>query len=215
MKNTFYIIVLSLFTSLTIQAQTPTQTVDLYDYDYNLGYATNGVYYKDTQGYFNQYLGTWLYTNGTTSLKITFQKKYFIQQNSGTYFTDNLIGEYEYIVNGVTVFNTLSNLNTNHTSPYDYNMFNSSRIPNDDCYQCTMPRQRIIMRYDEPTNDNEMLDGTFIMHTIIQNGQTKLYVKLNTNYNNGLSWSKTDPDLPATTTQLTLPEGIYIFNKVN
>jgi len=213
MKQLYYVLLISFITSVTIQAQTPLQTVDLFNS--NTYYAMNGVYYKDTQGYFNQYVGTWLYTNGTTSLKITFQKKYFTQQSTGTFYTDDLIGEYEYKVNGATVFNTLNNLNISHTSPYDYNLFSSRRVPNDGCYQCTVPEQRLVMRYDEPTNDNEMLDGTFIMHTINENGQVKLYVKLNTNNNNGLNWSKTNPDLPANTTQLTLPEGIYIFNKVN
>ena len=196
-------------------AQTPSQTQDLFNRD--IDYGTNGVYYKDTQGYFNQYIGTWLYTDGTTSLKVTFQKKYFIKQNTkGTYFIDALVGEYEYIVNGVTIFNTLSNLNVNYNTPYDYHLFDDIRIPNyDSCYQCTVPRQRLRMRYDEPTNDNMPLSGTFVMHTITQNGQVKLYVNFANDYAMGMNWSKTNPDLPANTTQLTLPEGIYIFNKVN
>ena len=145
MKNTFYIIVLSLFTNLTIQAQTPTQTVDLFNSDLN--YGKNGVYYKDIDEYFNQYIGTWLYTNGTTSLKVVFKKKYFIKSDEvSTYFIDALIGEYEYKVNGVTIFNTLNELNINKSSQYDYNLYSSSRMPNYDAFfQFTMPRQRLVM----------------------------------------------------------------------
>ena len=215
MKNTFYIIVLSLFTSLTIQAQTPTQTVDIYNK--NISYGENGVYYKDIDEYFNQYIGTWLYTNGTTSLKVVFKKKYFVKSDDvSTYFTDALVGEYEYIVNGVTIFNTLNELNINKSSQYDYNLYSSSRMPNYDAFfQFTMPRQRLVMVYDEPTNDNMPLSGSFVMHTFVENGQTKLFVNFVNDYANGLNWNKTNVDLPATTTQLTLPEGEYIFNKVN
>jgi hypothetical protein len=207
MKNTFYIIVLSLFTNLTIQAQTPTQTVDLFNSDLNY----------DIDEYFNQYIGTWLYTNGTTSLKVIFKKKYFtIIDEHRTYYTDALVGEYEYIVNGVTIFNTLNNLNINYNTPYDYNLNDQSRMPNYDAFfQFTMPRQRLIMRYDEPTNDNMPLSGSFVMHTFVENGQTKLFVNFVNDYAMGMNWSKTNVDLPATTTQLTLPEGEYIFNKVN
>ena len=214
MKNTFYIIVFSLFTSLTIQAQNYTQIIDLYDSNAELG--KNGIYYKDTQGYLNQYVGTWLYTNSMTSLKITFQKEYFAQQNAfGTYYSDVLVGKYEYIVNGVTVFSTLNNLNILNTSPYTYNIFDLNRYPNyENCYQCIIPNQRLVLYYDEPTNDNSSLMGLMYIHTFIENGQTKLYMSLYTDYN-GMDISKYNIHLPATTTQLTLPEGEYIFNKVN
>jgi len=215
MKNTIYIVLLSLFTSLTIHAQTPTQTVDRFNK--NISYGENGVYYKDTDEYFNQYIGTWLYTNGTTSLKVRFKKKYFtINIDDRTYFTDALIGEYEYIVNGVTIFNTLNELNINKSSQYDYNLYSSSRMPNYDAFfQFTMPHQRLVMVYDEPTNDNMPLSGSFVMHTFVENGQTKLFVNFVNDYAMGMNWSKTNVDLTANTTQLTLPEGEYIFNKVN
>ena len=212
MKNTFYIIVLSLFTSLTIQAQT--QTVDLFNSDLN--YGKNGVYYKDIDEYFNQYIGTWLYTNGTTSLKVVFKKKYFTMiDEHRTYYSDVLVGEYEYKINGVTVFNTLNNLNILNTSPYTYNIFDLNRHPNyDNCFQCTIANQRLVLYYDEPTNDNSSLKGLMYIHTFIENGQTKLYMSLYTDYN-GMDINKYNIHLPATTTQLTLPNGNYIFNKVN
>ena len=215
MKKTLYTLLLSLIINLTIQAQTPTQTVDRFNK--NIYYGENGVYYKDIDEYFNQYIGTWLYTNGTTSLKVVFKKKYFtIIDEHRTFYTDALIGEYEYIVNGVTIFNTLNELNINKSSQYDYYLYSSSRMPNyDSCYECTIPRQRLVMVYDEPTNDNMPLSGTFVMHTITQNGLVKLYVNFANDYAMGMNWSKTNVDLPATTTQLTLPEGVYLFNKIN
>jgi len=200
--------------NLTIHAQSYTQIIDLYDSKAELG--KNGAYYKDTQGYLNQYVGTWLYTNSTTNLKITFQKEYFAQQNAfGTYYSDVLVGEYEYKVNRVTVFSTLNNLNILNTSPYTYNIFDLNRHPNyDNCFQCTIANQRLVLYYDEPTNDNSSLKGLMYIHTFIENGQTKLYMSLYTDYN-GMDINKYNIHLPATTTQLTLPNGNYIFNKVN
>ena len=113
--------------NLTIHAQSYTQIIDLYDSKAELG--KNGAYYKDTQGYLNQYVGTWLYTNSTTNLKITFQKEYFAQQNAfGTYYSDVLVGEYEYKVNRVTVFSTLNNLNILNTKTYKSNQTNQNYV---------------------------------------------------------------------------------------
>ena len=214
MKKISYTLLLSLIINLTIQAQNYTQIIDLYSQNEVIG--KNNVYYKDTQNYLNQYVGTWLYTNGATSLKITFQKKYFTEQNTqGTYYIDALVGEYEYKVNGVTVFNTLNNLSINHNASLKFHLFERTRFPNfDNCYQCIIPNQRLVLYYDEPTNDNSSLMGLMYIHTFIENGQTKLYMSLYTDYN-GMDINKYNIHLPATTTQLTLPNGNYIFNKVN
>ena len=45
------------------------QIIDKYNPD-NLGSFINGVYYKDVNNFRNQFVGTWLYTNGNTSLTI-------------------------------------------------------------------------------------------------------------------------------------------------
>jgi hypothetical protein len=70
----------------------------------------NGYYLKDTYDLLNQFEGIYQYTNGSTILKIVLVKK--IQQYNGKYYEDLIIGEYQYIENGIEKVNTLSELNT-------------------------------------------------------------------------------------------------------
>ena len=70
-----------------------------------------GAYYKDLNNVLDNFEGTWLYTNGTTSLKIVLEKKTMFF--NGDYYEDFMIGEYQYIENGVEKINTLSDLSQN------------------------------------------------------------------------------------------------------
>ena len=69
MKNTLKIIVLSAIT-IACKAQTP--IIDIED---NQGYDVNGAYYKDTKNQLNPFEGTYIYTNGTTSLKMVSKRE--------------------------------------------------------------------------------------------------------------------------------------------
>ena len=69
----------------------------------------NGYYLKDTYDLLNQFEGIYQYTNGSTILKIVLVKK--IQQYNGKYYEDLIIGEYQYIENGIEKINTLSEIN--------------------------------------------------------------------------------------------------------
>ena len=95
MKKIFYLF--SLLSLTFCKAQTP--IINLYgNQDYG---AINNAYYKDVNGFQNQYVGTWLYTNGNTSLKIIFQKRSQIRvgEVGDSFFSDFLVGEYQYIEN--------------------------------------------------------------------------------------------------------------------
>jgi len=71
-----------------------------------------GAYYKDTNNHLDQFIGTWMYSNGTTSLTITLQKKPLQHTISGNYdfYEDIIVGEYKYIENGIVKINTLSEI---------------------------------------------------------------------------------------------------------
>ena len=64
-----------------------------------------GAYFKDIDNLLNPFVGTWLYTNGTTSLKIKLLKK--VNESNGRYSEDIIVGGYEYIEDGVLKANTL------------------------------------------------------------------------------------------------------------
>src|SRR5690554_2529532 len=83
------------------------------------------AYYKDTGNVLNQFEGTWLYTNGTTSLKIVLVKQpQVFDSNYGGFYEDLIIGEYQYIENGVEKINTLSNIGLNLR--YEHKIYGNS-----------------------------------------------------------------------------------------
>ena len=101
-------------------------------------------YYKDTDNTFNQFVGTWSYTNGNTSLTIRLKK--LTKYNSGSYFKDRLIGEYQYVKNGVELINTLSQFDVvlpyqgNHKISDAYIMFKDDKPF---CPDCLTTEQRV------------------------------------------------------------------------
>lgn len=65
------------------------------------------AYYKDVNNLLNPFEGTYLYSNGSTIFKIELLKK-------SEYYEDLIIGEYQYILNGVQIANTISEINTTY-----------------------------------------------------------------------------------------------------
>ena len=70
----------------------------------------NHVYFKDVNQLLNQYLGTWIFNDGTHYFKITFFKQENkrmtpIANTKITYFTDRIYGHYQYKLNGVEIYN--------------------------------------------------------------------------------------------------------------
>lgn len=124
MKKT-YLFLIILF-GLTCRAQSP--IIDLLDDD---GSTINGAYYKDTNNILNQFDGTWLYTNGTTSFKMVLVKKELIYVNN--YYEDLIIGEYQYIKDGEELHNSLYRLDENldnlHNHTINGNNFPTTSTP--------------------------------------------------------------------------------------
>src|SRR5690554_4704888 len=155
MKNILIILTL-LLTYYSVKAQAPIEP--LYQ---NTNYGrTHGAYYKDMDNDFNAYEGTWVYTNGNTTLKIVLQKKEmvsFTKPIGKQYYADCLVGEYQYIENGVEKVNTLSNLNINHNSMTLYNLRDTGIIKKGvppRCDECPENERRVAMMFTEPTRRN-------------------------------------------------------------
>ena len=113
-KKTAYILTL-LLTSLTF-GQSP--IIDLLDDD---GNKIVNAYYKDINNLLNPFEGTFVYTNGSTQLKIKLVKK--VQQFNGRYYEDLIIGEYQYIENGTEIVNTLDDINLTYINQHQHNIF--------------------------------------------------------------------------------------------
>lgn len=180
MKKILYTLIL--LTLTFCKAQTP--IIDLYG---NQPYGTiNNAYYKDVNGFLSQYVGTWLYTNGNTSLKITFQKREqkFMPGNI-SYYEDMLVGEYQYIENGIEKVNTLNQINTDFgSSSIDMREHNIQEIScvryptaRPKCNECVPNERRLKMSISEPTFSNiEGLANGFVIRKFEENGEIKLKI---------------------------------------
>lgn len=214
MKNKL-IIILAICGFYTCKAQSP--ILDLHDNDLYFG-DVNNAYYKDIEGFYNQFVGTWVYTSGNTMLKVKFKKKDMFYQTPPpvAFYIDYLIGEFQYIENGVEKANTLSNLDINHTDISDYNIVSLGKVdltgfPK--CNDCPAGTVRISMMFDEPANDDVTLLGAFVMRKVVENGVEKIKVQFQmlelANNVNKANW-----DLPSTARKHTIPYGDYTLVKV-
>lgn len=137
MKNLFQ--ALSIF-FLTIGCKAQSPVINIEDDD---GNSLQNAYYKDTNNLLNPFEGTYLYTNGTTSLTIILQKKTMVYD--GYKYEDLLIGEYQYIENGVEKINTLNNLNTITTNQWEHNINGNSILSQGlpGCQDCISNEKRL------------------------------------------------------------------------
>ena len=207
--------------NMNTQAQQFT-TTDIFDYSSNVEWGINGYYYKDVTGYFDQFIGTWQYQNGSTTYILKFEKKTFTKNYSHintTYKKDDLVGALKVIKNEVVVYDDLPTLNQNFSEAFDYNINSAFRVENfNDCYMCTYSRQRVWLSYSEPNNDNYAFDNLGMMiHTYIDNGVTKLQLNFRSDQVFQENFFRTDTDdfsLSPTKTTLFLDFGTFDFVKV-
>ncbi len=211
--------ILILFSFFTLNSFAQFTTVDMFNVPSNIGVSENGYYYKDVSGYFNQFVGTWQYQNGTTTYTLQFKKQTFLKSYphvNKTYQRDYLIGALKVVKNGVLIYNDLPTLNLNLTHAVKYKIFSMTRAENfSNCYMCTYPNQRLHLSYSEPNNDNYAFEDLgFMMHTYTQNGVVKLRVDFSDRTSPSQFTNFKDPDSPPTKTSIFMDFGIFDFVKV-
>jgi|JI61114C2RNA_FD_contig_51_742653_length_1598_multi_1_in_0_out_0_2 hypothetical protein len=204
MKKINFILLL-LLTSLSSRAQL-TEIVPLQNRDYP---SRGDVYYKDVNNLLNPFVGTWVYTNGTTSFKIVLRK--ITNFNNGFNFMDLIVGEYEYIENGVTLINTLPNLFT--TIPYKIpqSIDGDLLLPKygfPPCNDCASNEYRLKMIMGDPLKD---VGFDVIARRVWHNNQAALSIYF---YCDGLKYSGTTmDDTTIESVGQTMPDGTFIFIK--
>ncbi|MGV7108171.1 DUF6705 family protein, partial [Flavobacterium sp. U410] len=148
MKKTAYILTL-LLTSLTF-GQSP--IIDLLDDD---GNKIANAYYKDTNNLLDAFEGTFVYTNGSTQLKIELVKK--IQQFNGRYYEDLIIGEYQYIENGTEIVNTLDEIDLAYINQHQHNIFGNILVDKNYrrwiCSTCGSNENRLVISIMDNISD--------------------------------------------------------------
>lgn len=128
------------------------QTLDISEQGLN---DIAGAYYKDTQNLLDPFVGTYIYTNGTTSFKIVLQKKIMSSMN-GYYYEDLIIGEYQYIKNGVEKVNTLNKLLINYTNKSKHSIDGNMILTGTElgCDECSISEKRLRIGLTDGASEN-------------------------------------------------------------
>lgn len=175
----------------------------------------NNAYYKDEINFQNQFVGTWVYTDAIKTIRFRFIKKeMFHFQSVKSYYIDVLVGEMQYIENGVEKINSLANLDSSHPEIFDYSLHGSMKIAQNYppvCIECSPNIERLSMRYNEPSNDDVSLGAYFAMRRADENGVQK--IKIQYILKSGPLGFKDDFETPSTTTDFIIPYGHYTLIK--
>lgn len=173
----------------------------------------NNVYFKDVNGLFNKFLGSWEYTSGPYYFKMTLTKKeqyqYAIGIRKSIQYTDYIDCHYIYKYNGITIYNfypnnnlLTSNFSQSGINGYDYVIMNNNKL---------------LLNYDEPSQTScyRRKGGRLeIEHTYI--GQTPKLIWTRTDYDKGLQvkgFECQDGSLPDTS-DFQIPANM-VLTKVN
>ncbi|TYB69080.1 hypothetical protein ES677_14590 [Bizionia gelidisalsuginis] len=159
MRNIILIALIGI--TFTCKAQNPIISI----HDKNAEITTDS-YLKDINNDLDKFVGTWLYTNGTTSLTIKFEKKEQVYNDD--WYEDLLVGEYKYIENGVQKVNTLIDFdNTDDLdSVYDHSLLGNYTILKKEfpgCSNCSLLEKRVRIYFEDPNPNLSYLVGTMYM----------------------------------------------------
>lgn len=205
MKKIIYSITLFCTTNILL-AQNPILNIHTADFA-----DIENAYYKDNDNFYNQFIGTWIYTDAFKTIRFRFVKKeMFYYQSVVSCYVDFLVGEMQYIENGVEKINSLTNLNVNHSQIFEFNLHSIGKTYNywfPRCLECPNNMERMAMSYNEPTNDDIGLKAAFIMRRADENGVQK--IKIQYILTNGPLGVKDDWQTPSTTLDFTIPYGDY------
>lgn len=164
----------------------------------------NGAYYEDNEGLLNNFVGTWLYTNGSTSLKFVFKK---IIRNNPNYSEDLLVGEYQYIENELEKINTLNNINnSNNHILGNAVIYYDSKPP---CNDCSANEKRLRMIFIDPVKDTA---GDLYLRKVMIGGQQAIsawFLCDGFKYTGGPDIE----DVESTYVGETVPNGVYVLIK--
>jgi hypothetical protein len=170
MKN-FKYLVLFLF-SIACKGQNPIIDITSSRFGQPAGY-----YMKDINNLLNQFEGTYLYTNGATSLKITLVKK--IQQYNGSFYEDLIIGEYQYIENGIEKINTLNKINIVYNDQRSHSIDGNLIVNNNfrywKCPSCSSNEKRLSCSFNDPSNERY---ANITIRKNNENNQEKIIIKI-------------------------------------
>lgn len=140
---------------------------------------TPNNYYKDVDGDFDKFIGTWKFQNTDAEFIIELRKELHYLTPSN-YYKDLLIGEYLYKKNNIIQINTLENMDNSLISGYQHsvsgkNIIHKANTPV--CDACTIQERRVQLLISLPNHNHIM--GWLTLRHIIDNGIEKLEATIN------------------------------------
>jgi len=171
------------------------------DFDESPHANQTGFYYKDLHNVYNNFEGTYKYTNGSTSFEIVLQKKEGSIIPSGRYCQDMIIGGYKYIKNGQLITDQLSNVNINLSNGTNHIISGSLIYTGTEygCDECSPNEKRLKISIEDPHSGD--ICNTEVRR-IVHYGQQAIKIHLSVEL-----WARIriegDPPLP----EIMLPMG--------
>ena len=203
MKNTLFLLII-LFSTL-IKSQSV--TIDITKSGFG---EPDGCYRKDLNNLLNPFVGTYIYNNGNSSFKIVL-KKMIMQPRLGNY-EDLIIGEYQYIENGLEKINTLANIDVVYSNQFLKHNIAGNRIITKitsrlwQCSQCNPNEKRLIVVLEDKISGR---NADFLMRRTIINGQEVMQVRIQNISSKPIKVDFNEPPQP----EFSLPKGEFIMIK--
>ena len=166
-------------------------------------YDTN-CYEKDTTNELPKFSGTWKYQSGNTEITFKLKKEEHYQISNNRNFLDLLVGEYQYVENGLELANTLAQFDNPFVSGYRHSISGSvfmHRLPSYYCEDNSEPAEiKLNVNISHPTDTD--VDGQLILRYVNDSGIEKLEVCVYDQTTLG------DGDV-----RTLIPDGQYVFVK--
>ena len=132
-------------------------------------------YLKDVNNEFDKFIGEWKYQNEETEITFKLKKEEHYQASSDYNYVDLIVGEYQYIENGVEKINTLSDFVNANIKGYDHNISGGvfTHISPSYCIINSDNQEiKIWLMIANPYNDD--IEGEVILRYVNDNGIEKL-----------------------------------------
>ena len=165
-------ILVVLLLSINCKAQTP--IVDISESEMGL---PNGYYIKDLHNLLNPFEGTYVYTNGADTLKIVLVKK--VLQYNSQYYEDLIIGEYQYIKDGVQIVNTLSEITTTYLNQRNHKIEGNLIVDKNyrvwKCTSCSLTENRLSTQIEDVVSERF---AELVLRRTTEGGQEVMKIKI-------------------------------------
>ena len=165
-------ILVLLLLSINCKAQSP--IIDIIDDD---GSEVIGAYYKDVNNLLNPFEGTYVYTSGSTTLKIVLVKK--VLQYNSQYYEDLIIGEYQYIKDGVQIANTLSEITTTYLNQRNHKIEGNLIVDKNyrvwKCTSCSLTENRLSTQIEDVVSERF---AELVLRRTTEGGQEVMKIKI-------------------------------------